>query len=603
MSGTDRSGSSSESEEDDLGTTGLIATRAKRVTAGNLYATLRANLDDEELQKELLAEEEEGDAGDYEGSDKDDDDDAFDSSSDDEDAGPAKAGDVEDLEGEKALKKQERVEARKKRKVHEARLKLPAWQKRKRVKLADDVKVEDGSTSDRPKKKSERANWLPSAVDGPVRQSGRSLAVANREVVHANLKQSAERSEKQRRVMKDAAERDESRKRMQDMTQEERLKKCEKVEKETGRELGRWETEERERQRLRDEALAAKRKKGIDGPYIRFWSGSALWEGERIKIRRMSHGSTAVDKIDLGGKREPTTNVTAVHNAPDSDGKALLQDVPTLSVAQSADSKEQTPSQQDVKPIHSASMPQVLSKDAAPVTEAGPEVQPPTPWLQGIEEYARQTGPRETPYMPSAPTLSGLPTTSPPRAQPLESPVPANLSAWPPGTSSFSISQAPVAPLTREQARRTLLMLENFPSLSTATVKKTPKSKQLDHILDNGPVKSILLPESHATFSAEEQKYLLTRPRKNAVLPPAPPKPRCAVTSWPAKFRDPKTGLCYADVHQYKVIQRIIAGGCCWSGLLGAWVGPTMGATGRCARGCPEGFATGKKFKVEASSS
>ena len=266
----ERSDSSSDSE--DLDTTGLIATRQKRATAGNYYATLLANLDDEELQKDLLAEDEEEDAGDYEGSEKDgDDDEALESSSEDEDEGPTK----EDLEGEKALKRQERAEAAKKRKVHDARLKIPAWrqQQKKRVKLADDVKTEDGSTSEplkaKAKKKSERSNWLPTAADAPLRQSGRSLAVANREVVHANLKQSAQRSEKQRRVMKDASEREKSRKRMEGMSQEERMKKCERIERETAREFGRWEREEAERQRLREEAIAAKRNKGVHGPVVK----------------------------------------------------------------------------------------------------------------------------------------------------------------------------------------------------------------------------------------------------------------------------------------------------------------------------------------------
>ena len=87
---------------------GLVATRAKRRTAGNLYETLRANLDDEELQKELLAEDEAEDAEDYLASDREDDEAAMESSSSDEDAD---AGAGED-EGERELKKAERMEQR-----------------------------------------------------------------------------------------------------------------------------------------------------------------------------------------------------------------------------------------------------------------------------------------------------------------------------------------------------------------------------------------------------------------------------------------------------------------------------------------------------------
>ncbi|KAI7538901.1 hypothetical protein KC343_g17556, partial [Hortaea werneckii] len=274
MSDDESSDSGSDAPKgEDLDSTGLVATRSKRSTAGNRYASLLANLDDEEVQKQLLVEDED-DVGEYEGSDRDDEDEALESSSEEDDAGPPKEGD-EDFEGEKALKKEERAEIRKKRKAQDAKLKLPAWQKKsKKVKLADDVKAEDGATS-KPKKKSERANWLPTDADAPKRQSGRALAVANRESTHANLKQSYERSEKQRKVMKDAAERVQLKKR-RELSQEQRMEMCNKIAKQTDKEFGRWEREEEERQKARDEQLAAKRKRGVEGPFVRHWTGSVM---------------------------------------------------------------------------------------------------------------------------------------------------------------------------------------------------------------------------------------------------------------------------------------------------------------------------------------
>ncbi|KAI7538879.1 hypothetical protein KC343_g17562, partial [Hortaea werneckii] len=274
MSDDESSDSGSEAPKGgDIDSTGLVATRTKRSTAGNRYASLLANLDDEEVQKQLLVEDED-DVGEYEGSDRDDEDEALESSSEEDDAGPPKEGD-EDFEGEKALKKEERAELRKKRKAQDAKLKLPAWQKKsKKVKLADDVKAEDGTTS-KPKKKSERANWLPTDADAPKRQSGRALAVANRESTHANLKQSYERSEKQRKVMKYAAERVQLKKR-RELSQEQRMEMCNKIAKQTDKEFGRWEREEEERQKARDEQLAAKRKRGVEGPFVRHWTGSVM---------------------------------------------------------------------------------------------------------------------------------------------------------------------------------------------------------------------------------------------------------------------------------------------------------------------------------------
>ena len=60
----------------------------------------------------------------------------------------------------------------------------------------------------------------------------------------------------------------------------------------------------------------------------------------------------------------------------------------------------------------------------------------------------------------------------------------------------------------------------------------------------------------------------------------------CAITMRPAKFRDPKTGLAYANSYAYKEIQRLRNGGSRWSSLLGCYVGPANSP----ARGVPEGF-------------
>ncbi len=104
------SGSDSESEEEQV--EWLATTREKRATAGNRLASLlQQEESDDEL--ELLFEEPEDDVG-FEDAGADSDV-QMDSSSDDEDQGPA-AGD--ELEGEKAIQRQERAERQaKKRKL------------------------------------------------------------------------------------------------------------------------------------------------------------------------------------------------------------------------------------------------------------------------------------------------------------------------------------------------------------------------------------------------------------------------------------------------------------------------------------------------------
>lgn len=614
------SGSSSDGSET-LQTTGLIATREKRSTAGNLYASLlRDHLDDDEIRKELLEEDEE-DAADYEGSERDDEDDALESSSDEDDAGPPREG-AEDLEGEKALKREERAEIRKKRKVQDARLKLPAWQKKnKRVKLADDVKTEDGA-ADKPKKKSERSNWLPTPADAPTRQSGRALAVANREVTHANLKQSYERSEKQRRVMQNAAEREQTKKRMDDMSQKDRLEYCEKIAKQTDKEFGRWERDEAERQRLRDEALAAKRNKGFDVPFVRYWSGSVLWEGDRIKVRRVEHGSKKVDEIKdepkqpAGGSVEAaTTGIVDLTATRGREGTESLAQPATPSQTPRIGSQvTATAPPVPIAPTSNSASPTHLVQPTLPATSSIP---PPVPWLQGIHDYASQPQPTQPNQQAAATQTNNYApsTTAPPHVPPQQlscsvpqtvqpssyaQPPPHTYAGWPPGTQTFPIHlppPTPPPPLIREQAQRSLIILSQFENLDINTTKRSKTASTLDPT----PTASTLLPSTYPSFNADETRYLTAKyTKRNTVMPAPPEKPHCAILSnKEARFRDPKTGLAYYDLHTYKIIQRVLAGGCQWSGLLGAWVGPAYGVMGRPAKGVPDGFAGPSGVKAE----
>jgi vacuolar protein sorting-associated protein 72 len=70
-------------------------------------------------------------------------------------------------------------------------------------------------------------------------------------------------------------------------------------------------------------------------------------------------------------------------------------------------------------------------------------------------------------------------------------------------------------------------------------------------------------------------------------------KPRhslCAITHYPAKFRDPKTGLPYLNSYAYKEIQKLRKGEYRWSALLGCYVGQQSFA----ARGVPSRFLKGE---------
>lgn len=82
-----------------------------------------------------------------------------------------------------------------------------------------------------------------------------------------------------------------------------------------------------------------------------------------------------------------------------------------------------------------------------------------------------------------------------------------------------------------------------------------------------------------------------------ALTPPSRTEPQhqplCAITNYPARYRDPGTGLPYANFHAYREIQRLRRGDYKWSALLGAWVGSCTSA----ARGVPERFLNADKAR------
>nr|OQO23519.1 hypothetical protein B0A51_09512 [Rachicladosporium sp. CCFEE 5018] len=601
------SGTDSSDSEEDITTTGLVATRAPRHTAGNLYQTLRANLDDEELQKSLLEEDELDDAEDYEGSEREDDNAAMESSSS-EDEGKGD-GDAEDLEGEKELRKAERREQMKRKRGQDAKLKIPgigAGRPAKRVRIetleqGEDAAGEHAEAKEKKRKKSERSNWLPEAADMPVRQSHRSLAVANREVTHANLKVSAERSEKQRKLMADAAVKVRANVKM-DLTQAQRLEKCRRIERETAKELGRFEREEAERMRLREEALAAKRRRALEGPIISVWSGSGVYEDEKLKVKRMGGKTLAEYEVEASKKEEESRRKAEDAKRKEAErAEAAKKETDRVEwqqkeiarreqeiieterlEAEKADlvQKAETTTHLDFgNRADGDSRPTTAGADAGAgdSNTAGP---PKVSWLSGIMDYAttaasskdRKTSSlnaqesnkvmavQHTPAPPAEPTASADEAPAVHHAYP----------AWPPGgtTSTFHAQSAAtnpasaptmvVHPVLREQAQRTLVILESFPTLEAAPAKNTSKTS-----LDPTPVSVLLLPSSHPPFTSDESRYLTksVRPRTEGVPPDPPAKALCAVTGWKAKYRDPKTGLEYADMQVYKILQRVLAGG------------------------------------------
>ncbi|KAK6008774.1 hypothetical protein QM012_000677 [Aureobasidium pullulans] len=663
----------------------LVHGRTKRATAGNRMHFLMQHLEDEDVRNDLL-QEDETDQIDYQLSDAEDV--AFGSSDDSDDEGQD-----EELQGEKELQKAERLEARKKKRKANDFANMPLNPLMKRQRLA----ATNSLLAPRPRKKSERISWLPTLDDAPTRQSRRRQTVANKEQTEAKLKESQKRSEKAHELMKIAAEK-KAASAMPALTQEDRMKRALKVEKENSRTLNRWEKAEEERQLAQQRRLEALRDRQLEGPVFRYWSGSVVWEGEKIKVKRVHQ--PRVEAV-VEAKSNPNTGISSTETAlpptaAEADKTPISNNPPETKSGAEPETQqtEDTPTlDSTAEPIpaaitdHEAKEPSIIEKDEGispkatteslvatipPATEnaetnmpdaaEAPAVEPePTKdntsdqkpaepnttkpdsaaeqkspsFLDGIHYWASQspeataqknqtlslqaptpvpapegqtveTVPVET--QPAQPNLENQPhpaavtdsatqdtaqnSTSQPAESAQQSSTPFDV--YPHVAPPETAPQPPPIPLIREQAQRTLVILEAFPELEVAPPVASSSKKSTT---TNAILSSVLTPDALPSLTPQEQKYLTSKStKKKEFLPPPPPKPVCAITAKPARFRDPKTELPYQGLDAYKALQRVSAGGCRWGGQgWDCWMGIVgQGVMGRVARGVPECFITGK---------
>lgn len=268
----------------------LATGRERRSTAGNrLKSMIAAEEPDDEL--ELLFAEDEDDAGFTDVGD-DGSDVQMDSSSDEEDG----QENADDLEGEKELEKQarEKRQAARKRKAQEA---IP-MKFRKKVKINTTAATDTGpstpvASEPRPKKKSERTSWLPSPADMPTRASKRGTTMLSKEQLHRQMIEREVKRLKQVEAMERKAKKMEALKKPP-MTQAERLKEAEIIEKKNAKSLNRWEEAEKQREEERRAKLAALNNRTLDGPVVTFWSGVGEWVDG--KLRHVGKVVTIEDK-------------------------------------------------------------------------------------------------------------------------------------------------------------------------------------------------------------------------------------------------------------------------------------------------------------------
>ncbi|KAF2448251.1 YL1-domain-containing protein, partial [Karstenula rhodostoma CBS 690.94] len=592
----------------------MVVSRARRSNAGNRMSTLLATAAGEDEwgeEWEEVANEEEfvgDDANEQEDYNLDS------SSSEDEDA-----GDDEDA-GEKELRKAERQERTKKRKTatNPFAARLAAASSRKRVKLDVPTTTTQsppaGPGPSRPKKKSERASWIPTDEDGPIRTSSRKQTMANKEHTLAKLKEKDQRRDETLAMMK-AAEARKAKDEPKPLTQAERLAEAARVERINKKTLHHWEEAEELRAAERQAKIDALKNRQIDGPFIRFYSGPAIWVDDKVKYT----GKDAPKLEDLEDKlNKEMTASTSTENpsasVPEADQPTLMSvdqpqnhDAQIMATSQSPSMDSQPASiPASQPPIHDVTMSQELPF-ANNVMFAPPSTS--DSFLFGMEQYTQpsqqQTSQAElppNPFQTSQPDLPGNPFQA---SQPDLPPNPflsashSNLSDLsftpslfpqdqPPTTMSpqhllaqFQKPPPPPPPPRRKvirRALRNLLILSSFPNLDAAAAPTRARStasllKEKD--------KAALVQLSTAVFNwsvADAMAFVTamlnapkTKKEKEALAKSK--KELCAVSNKEAKYRDPETGIAYRDSRAFGVLRGVVGGGFVWCGELGCYVG------------------------------
>ncbi|KAF3395189.1 hypothetical protein DPV78_008625 [Talaromyces pinophilus] len=650
----------------------LVAGRQKRTTAGRNMSSLLDAAADDDLTL-LFAEDENDDEFDEdEGPDGEFDDMRLDSSSEDEDdQGPNAADD--DLEGEKELEKQARVD-RKKRKAQES-LRLTAL--RKKVKIDSPAISSVSTAAPRPKRKSERVSWLPTPEEGPVRSSSRRQTMQNKELTHARLKDSEQRRIKLIANMEKAAER-KQRLKPKIMTQEERLAEAAKIERLNSKSLNRWEEMEKRKAEERKAKLEALQNRRLEGPVMSWWSGIAKWvNGKLVRV-----GNVEVQpKVEEKEHERKKKSKDAPPDAVKTDSGPVPTSLPTAPVTgsggttatqpsdiniQAPQIEKSTSTQRFLDGIHQyASAPTTpVPEKSERAVEAVPEFTPAVETTIGEtqtdsskqgndgaenskhEEKSanEQTGDGNDEDTTIAAADEQLKTAleaegaqsdskladGTEEKSVLEASGVADSVQVPEPEKQVETKEAPETQTGQEALSNTTQTvtiikpavhdLQRAGSAVTSALPVSEQTEQADvsmqdvtptevnHSAPAGPTASeieaaarpedieetgrnLLVLENFDNATIQSREYSIYF---NAKKPPRLTKISqhlCPITSQLSRYRDPDTGLPFANVVGYREIRNLTEQKYTWSGMLGCYVGSATVA----AKGVPEQFITGVK--------
>ncbi|ETI19322.1 hypothetical protein G647_09154 [Cladophialophora carrionii CBS 160.54] len=620
----------SDDESEDAPVESLVAGRERRKTAGNRYdrdmvLEETRDADDPDEVTLLFADDQEEEDDEFR-SDADDED-ADMSSSDDEDQGPNAA--AEDLEGEKELQNQAKQERAKKRKADLALTSVAGVRKKLKTDPTRRPAAAALSAPSKPSKKKERVTWVHDENSG--RSSLRKQTIAHREETIARLKESEAQSKKLK-ALKEKRDRERAKDAPRELTQADRLAEAARVERQNAKSLNRWEAMERKRQEEQAAKLAALKDRKLEGPVISWLSQKAKWiQPDPSKIATKDAAEPPGPK-KRGRKSKAELELIAAEKA--SESTALLAVTPTTTSISA---------QQD--PLAQGPAPEMVSTPAAAAGPSQPEVMPPASdkpqesFLMGIHEYANlqaDSNASESKPVSPAPQQPDMErdsamkeVTQPDIEKPLENAPdrvdsqtdPSSAAAQPAprldrGESqiespSAAVQPAPIQTISGEDAEGVTIKTE---ASTEQTQPPTPTTMPTHAPLDQGQAAPMPLvvehvPEPNAPQVEEDstrnlvilekfdelssdarQEYSFFYNKKATVRTGRAVKQSqelCLITALPVRYRDPSTGIAYANAAAYKKLQELKEHKYVWSSMLGCYVGREHGIT---ARGVPEGF-------------
>ncbi|KAF1917315.1 YL1 nuclear protein-domain-containing protein, partial [Ampelomyces quisqualis] len=622
---------SEEESETDAPAELMVTARARRPNAGNRMSTLLAKSAEEEEEEWGEEWEEAPNEEEFQGDDVNEQADYnMDSSSSEEDDDDQDDDDA----GERELRKAERREKTKKRKVatnpFAARVAVVT---RKKAKLDLPCAQSPADAPPRPKKKSERASWLPTEEDGPVRASARTQTVANKEATLSKLLEKDRRRDDTLAMMK-AAEARKKKDEPKPLTQAERLAEAARNERINKKTLHRWEEAEEARAAERQAKIDALKNRQIQGPFIRYYSGPAIWVDDKVKYVGKDAPTTEQLEEKLNKESQVQASQTLEDGSKDPDAEGNLEH-PAHTSPDDSPPKVDAANITDQPPPGPASYLNtsmgVSQMPSLPISFPQPEQTPQLPWaaasqgggdvfmgshgmsypnsimfappsqdsfLFGIDQYAQnqqsQDTPADLPPNPFTQSSPFNPTFS--ASQNTFSQQPSQLShddpRFAPGVhigpqallQPYQHPLAPPAPSRKRvitRALRNLLILSSFPNLDLPPTRAKSSASLLKE-KDRAALIQLsmtLFDWSLSDATAFVNTMLTTQSKlgkkalaeREAALKPV--KPLCAVTNAVARYRDPETGIAYRDARAFGVLRGVVGGGFVWSGDLGCYVG------------------------------